>query len=105
MKTNVPITLTDDERDKLANIIAGKPNKKLASRRDVVAICQQHIAGLVGSIDDRNERERVRIMVQHAKPGTGVDLYRADPEDIPLMARPNDPGYVRGWNLVKRGAA
>lgn len=103
MKTNVPIELSDEERVKLADVIDGKHSLKMATRAQIVAICQQHIGGLVGMINDPFERDRTRFLTTNIKPGTGFDIYKADPADVPMMAKPNDPGYVRGWNLVKRG--
>ena len=97
MKTNVPIELNDAERSLLADLIDRKQSKRLATRAEVVAIAQQHIAGLVGSKED-DIPPGTRIALD----STQADIYRADPEDVPLMARPDDPGYVRGWNLVKR---
>jgi hypothetical protein len=47
MKTNVPIQLLDAQRNQLANLIDGKATKRLASRAEIVALCQQHIGGLV----------------------------------------------------------
>lgn len=105
MKTNVAIELTDGERDTLANIIAGKVNKRLATRQDVVAICRQHIAGLVATMPAGEDQPPAPGAAPIRAAGPGSDLYHPDPADVPLMARPNDPSYVYGWNKVKRGMA
>jgi hypothetical protein len=104
MKTNVQIELTDAERNRLAKMIDGKQSKRLVSRKEVVALAQQHFAGLVGALAG-DDKTRAQIMLQSANiPPEKLDIYKADPADIPLMAQPDNPGYVRGWNLVKRGA-
>ena len=105
MKTNIQIELTDEQRNQLKILIDGKPSKKMVSRKEVIALCQQHISGLVNSSANGDDEARMRIMVANSKSTPAMNLYRADPEDIPLMARPDDPGYVRGWNTVKRGHA
>ena len=110
MKTNIQIELSDEERNRLAILLdgplnkRGKPNTRLISRKEVVAIAQQHIAGLVNVISDETEKKRMQVMTHNAKPGSGADIYRIDHND-PLtkaMARPEDPGYVRGWNTAAR---
>lgn len=98
MKTNLQIELTDQQRNHLAQLIDGKPSKREVSRKEVIAICQQHIGGLLGSADNSFEREQEDLTT----PAQFNPLYDIDPADRPLMAQPNNPGYVRGWNLVKR---
>ena len=73
--------------------------KRLASRNDIKALCEQHIGGLVSAgqawtfeKDDESEQEAQ----------AGNDLYTIDPGDRSLMGNPDDPSYVRGWNQVKR---
>jgi hypothetical protein len=99
MKTNVSIDLTDDQRNRLACLIAGKPVKRLATRKEIANLAVQHLGGLLGATTDPWSTASHEAAAKQAS-----DLYKPDPRDIPLMARPNDPGYVRGWNLVKRGA-
>ena len=41
MKTNVAIELTDQERDHVANLLAGTANKKLATRADINALTHE----------------------------------------------------------------
>lgn len=98
MKTNVAITLTDSERSRLADLTDGKASRRMVSRKEVVALCQQHIAGLLIGID-RKPADDLPQPVAAAK----ADIYRIDPGDHDLMAQPDDAGYVRGWNTVKRG--
>ena len=98
MKTNLQIELTDDERAALAAVIDGKKSSRLISRKEVIALAQQHISGLMLSTKPFTEEREAHNRDARLMP----DIYKADPEDISLMARPNDPGYVRGWNLVKR---
>lgn len=103
MRTNVPIDLTDGERDKLADLIAGKRNAKLVTRAQVVELCQQHIAGLVATGQPLPQASPgATPPVSAAQRALLDDMTKPDPEDVALMARPNDPGYVYGWNKVKR---
>ncbi len=97
MKTNVSIELTDQERCVLADMIDGKRTKRLATRAEVVAICQQHVGGLL--VQEATQ--------DYDLPKAGVnrsDLYRVDPEDEHIL-RGKPDGYIFGWNRVKRGAA
>ncbi len=106
MKTNVSIELNDEQRTQLAYWIDSQggvwPNqrKRMATRKEVVALCQQHIGGLAEAINGQAEKLHSNDQAQPTK--GAVDLLKADPEDIPLMAKPNNPSYVRGWNQVKR---
>lgn len=104
MKTNVPIETTDAEREAIAYTIDSQggvwPNqrKRKVTRAEIVMICQQHIGGLAGFGSGGS------VVVRPRQPESN-SLFEIDPGDRELMARPDDPGYVRGWNLVKRGAA
>lgn len=49
MKTNVPIELSDEERNQLACILDGKPTKRLVTRAEVVELATRAVeAALVG---------------------------------------------------------
>lgn len=99
MKTNISIEINDDQRRLLADLVDGKKSARLIKRAELVQLCRQHIGGLLGYIEDKGPPP---------KPGNPDDhragLYRLDPEDRALMARPEDRGYRRGWNLVKDSA-
>ena len=97
MKTNIPIELTDAQRDQLANLVDQKISKRLIRRVEIIEICRQHIGGLCESASESTAAEPL-----HHNQLSG-DLYKVDPEDRALMAMPDDPSYVRGWNQVKRG--
>lgn len=104
MKAIVHIEINDDDRDHLANLIDGKVSKRKVTRAEVVALCQQHIGGLLGAadpsvMDDRTSNDLPQPTEYRAA------LMIPDPDDIPMMAQPNNPSYVRGWNQVKRGAS
>lgn len=97
MKTNVPITLDDEQLNQLACLLAGKPVKRNVTRKEIVEICQRHIAGLL------QEKQPLPLETTPAKSG----MYEPSPDD-PLrkaMSRPNDPGYCYGWNKVRLGGA
>ena len=106
MRTNVSIELTDDQRDALATMIDAKDTTRLATRKEITAIAQQHIGGMARvaeaetfeDVDDDDQGQR------EAPSGPDGDLYVVDHTD-PLtrtMAKPDDPSYVRGWNQVKK---
>jgi hypothetical protein len=97
MKTNVSIELNDEARDVLANLMDDKDTSRLATRKDVVALCEQHIGGLVATAEDYTYEPEVTDEAIMSS-----DLYTIDPGDRALMARPDDDSYVRGWNQVKR---
>jgi hypothetical protein len=101
MKTNVLIELDDVQLSALANLIDGKTTKRKATRKDVVSLCQQHIGGLL----EQQADESIDIVdkIKHINRPETRDIYRADPEDEVFLDGA-DPGYVRGWNMVKRGA-
>ena len=106
MKTNVPIELTDADREILANVIDRKDSKRKISRKEVIALCQQHIGGLLGQATAEIMEPDIDGSEYRAGGDTPTPqpLMIPDPEDIPLMKSPNDPSYVRGWNQVKRSA-
>jgi hypothetical protein len=96
MKTNVSIELDDEQLKKLFCALHSKTySNSKATRKDIVATCQQHIGGLIGQIEDPAPSH---------KAVSASTLYTIDPEDQ-VVLRGKPPGYVRGWNLVKRGAA
>ena len=109
MKTNVSIELTDDQRDALATMIDGKDTTRLATRKEITAIAQNHIGGMArvaeaDAFEDVYEDDQeAAALVKAGIPPDG-DLYVVDHTD-PLtrtMAKPDDPSYIRGWNQVKK---
>ena len=103
MKTNLGIELTDDERDALANLIDGKDTTRLATRKEISAIAQNHIGGLARRAEAETY-EDVHSEDHDARPlAADNPIYVIDESD-PLtraMADPDNPSYVRGWNTVK----
>lgn len=109
MMTNLgTVELTDDQRDAIANMIDGKDTTRLATRKEITAIVQFHVAGLARyaeakTFEEVHDEDRDAVMAD--ADGTPMsDLYVVDDTD-PLsrtMALPDDPSYVRGWNQVKR---
>lgn len=64
MKTNVPVTLTDKQRDQLANLIDGKMSARLISRREVCAIVDKCIdAALTMAVDDPEPGQVVGVVI------------------------------------------
>ena len=100
MKVNISIELTDEQRSLLADVIDGKINKRLATRKEVRELCQRHMGGLVRSnLAAKTGEDRIGPNLPPS------DLYSIDPGDRELMGQPDNPHYVRGWNIVKRGYA
>lgn len=100
MRANVAIEITDEDRDVLANLIDGKITKRMATRKDIVALCEQHIGALIN-------QARGSDIVKTLEPkktlgGTANDLLRVDLEDQALLAGKPE-SYIIGWNRVKRG--
>lgn len=109
MKTNLGIELTDDQRDALANMIDGKDTPRMATRKEITAIAQNHLGGMARKAEaetfedvEESDQEAAALIVSGV-PVAG-DLYVVDLTD-PLsrtMAHPADPSYVRGWNQVRK---
>ena len=100
MKTNVSIELTDEQRSTLANIIDGKTNKRLATRKEVVDLCTQYIAGLVGeNASEAPSEPQNRVVLATCQNNFDPSLT-PDAEDRQRLAG-KSAGYIRGWNMVK----
>lgn len=100
MKTNVSIELTDEQRSTLANIIDGKSNKRLATRKEVVDLCTQYIAGLVGeNASEAPSEPQNRVVLATCQNNFDPSLT-PDAEDRQRLAG-KSAGYIRGWNMVK----
>ena len=106
MKTNVSIELSDEQRDVLADILDGKVTKRLATRKEVVELCEQHIERLLGGMAKPEPSNKV-VLATATNVRTDPDLQhkvdpslRIDPEDRVALAG-KDAGYIRGWNMVK----
>lgn len=106
MKANVAIEITDYQRDKLANLLDGKITKRMVTRADIVALCQQHIGGMIEMAENLVIVKQPAAVAGTAATSEGNltlnHLARVDPEDeVVLAGKPE--GYVIGWNRVKRG--
>lgn len=57
MKTIVHIVLTDEERNRISNSLAGKKNSKLVSRAEINQLCQDYIRNIIarGHANDKNQ--------------------------------------------------
>lgn len=91
MNVNVKLTITDEERDILADYLDGKASKRLATRKDVNSFVQGCIAAATDG-----------AATPEAEAATASDLpewaYR---EADRLAAEGHDPSYIRGWLKVK----
>ncbi len=100
MKINVPIEISNDDLVALSNLIDAKVTKRRATRKDVAALCNQHIGGLIAMAKSHDLVVTLEPDPQFKHP-TPTNLYRIDPEDQAVLAG-KDPSYIRGWNQVKR---
>lgn len=105
MKTIVPITLDNAQLTAISNLIDGKVSKRTATRAEIIAICESHIGGLLGQVIDHgpNEQQKVNPSIDEMRSTSLYDIDHSDPL-TKTMAR-TDPGYVRGWNTVRRSQA
>ncbi len=90
MITTIQIELSDHARDHLADMIDQRASKRLATRKEIRAICHQHIAGLISQQADALGIQR-----------SPAPLRVIDPEDA-TMLRGKPASYIRGWNQEKR---
>jgi len=100
VKTNVPIDLTDAQRSELANMLDGKVTQRLATRKEIVKLCEAYIAGLVG--EDAAEapvKPQNRVVLATCQNRYDPSL-NGDDEDRDHLAGKSE-GYIRGWNMVK----
>ena len=100
MKANVSIDISDEQRDRLANLIDGKVTKRLATRKDIVDICN----AVIDSMSAEQEQPQ-NIEVFEAPPtrigGLSRSLLEIDSEDAEILKGKSE-SYIRGWNNTKR---
>ena len=102
MKVNLSLEVTESQRNVLARLLTGKDIKRLATRDEV----REFVAGCIESL---TEREGAVLPADAAialpQPRVSVgDLLTIDPEDEEIL-RGKAPGYIVGWNRVKRKRA
>ncbi len=108
MRTNIHIETTDEERSLLANLIDGKEKKRLASRAEIVELCQLHIAALINqsnaatfkTIADTSGVPEAQEVNPDGVSWKKHPWYTPDPEDAALL-HGKDPEYIFGWNKGK----
>jgi|TARA_R110000803_G_scaffold31670_1_gene70358 hypothetical protein len=77
MNTNIKITLTEDQRDHIKNVIEGKTNSKLASRQDVNNLVEMFVKELLES-EATEAKEIVQETIQKV---SGYKFY-SDGQEI-----------------------
>jgi hypothetical protein len=97
MKTNVSIELSDEERGLLADFLDNNETTRLATRKEITVIATAHIAGLVAMVGNSEPSGAIE-MISAGRPAS--DIYKARANERRLMAHPDNPSYVRGWNLA-----
>ena len=98
MKTNVPVELTDLERNMLAQIIDGKQSQRTVSRKEVNEIVRGCFDSLVHRFEKAAGEHNSQALT--ARRDTQADLLLADPEDAEEL-RGKSGSYIIGWNKAK----
>ena len=62
MKTNISIELSDQQRNKLSNILTKKQTKKLATRKDVNMIAKLLFASLLSQDQSNDDCEFCKVI-------------------------------------------
>lgn len=83
MNINLRLTLTDDERNQLAQRLDGKATKRLLKRRELKDLVDGFLAAL---LDDRT-------LTQAAGPAQIPEAYQRRPVAW-------QQGWLRGWNAA-----
>tara|TARA_A100001201_G_scaffold143757_1_gene147274 strand:- start:20824 stop:21144 length:321 start_codon:yes stop_codon:yes gene_type:complete len=100
MKTNVPIELSDSQRDRFANWLDTKETKRLATRADVNEFLQGVIAGVLDQSESTkpNQPEPVRppATASHHHPHKAL-IEKTIAERG--MSAAQAKGYWRGWTM------
>lgn len=125
MKTNIGIELTDEQRNRLACLLAGKETKALATRAQVTELVEGFVAGLLdqepGAPGSAQEtREPWEAATPRAQPAVASPTARVKPRgryrpgwprvtpEIIAAAAARGiergsaafPGYVNGWYML-----
>lgn len=98
MKTNVAIELSDDDRSLLANMIDGKVTKRLATRADIVRLCQLSIAGLT---EQSNASVFQTQAIDDPEATPYAHPWNTPDEEDQILLQGKEESYVYGWNKAK----
>jgi hypothetical protein len=117
MKMNLNLTITDEQRNVLACLLAGKDVKRLATRDDVAGYVLGMLAGLFprethtepvcskpdccGGDCERAERSPEAQAITEATQRRGMSAAEAR-KYAELIAAGHPPGYARGWITASR---
>ena len=98
MNVTIKLSISDPDRKALKQLLTGKESSRMVSRAEVNEIINCHWAGVIAQAN-REPNDDLHPSVAETK----SKLYQIDHRDplTPLMARPDDPGYVRGWNTAR----
>lgn len=101
MKMNLNLTVTDEQRNTLACLLAGKDVKRLASRDDVAGYVLGLLAGLHPRVESEpdvvSDADTVREVTQRRT----LSQEEARKHDE-LIAAGHPEGYARGWINASR---
>jgi hypothetical protein len=106
MKVNLTVEVSDPARRALARALDNRAGRRLATReelRSFVVEIVNSLAGLDCACTSPKTQAADGTLCLSAPPSAGPasDLYRIDDEDRERL-RGKPPGFIYGWNKVKR---
>ena len=105
MKVNLTIEVSDTARRVLASALDNRASRRLATRREIRSFFEEVSNSLAGSVcltpTPQPQANDGTLCLSPPSKGPASDLYRIDDEDRDRL-RGKPPGFVYGWNKVKR---
>ena len=109
MKVNVQIDINDEDRTKLHRLLSGKDGKGMATRKDVVELCQTYVLALVAQAQDLEPAQPDAPVKRPRKETTPVASTVSTNGDRQLEASLKAYGftgkqrdnYIRGWQQAR----
>ena len=99
MKTNISINLSDEERNSIAMILAGKKVKAMVSRKELSQMVQGFVHGLL----EYRPQPTAKVVSINAYPPTITPALQARLDEHGYSVNhPARLGFIRGWNAVGR---
>lgn len=102
MKTRTVITLSDDERRRLADLLDGKPTRRLAKREEVIPFVEDLVRGALacepGPAPATVSPEPERAAWRASEPQDERERRIA----AEFLARGESEGFIRGYLMVDR---
>ncbi len=96
MKTNVAVTLSDEQRNRLAIALAGKNVKRKVTRREVKSLVEGFFEAMLSDCENASPTASPSMPEAHR---TNLDRVPAKYADKPESWK---LGWLRGWDSVGR---